>query len=109
MILFTAHYCQPSIHDSRHQGTRIDQNFHSTPSPGLIRLEAPKILDISLNQKHLMTSQTLLALQRHLGQHWTVKLQEETQIPWDLQGHFGRHWTFKLQDVNQISSHLQRH
>ncbi|KAM1006977.1 hypothetical protein FF1_003620 [Malus domestica] len=130
MILLTAHHRQPSIHDSHHQGTRIVQNLHSTPSPGLIRLEAPKLLDISLNQKHLkglilcaaveilirvmdfqhlMTSQILLALQRHLGHRWAVKLQEETQTPSDLQGHFERHWTFKLRDVNQIFSHLQRH
>ncbi|XP_070661774.1 uncharacterized protein [Malus domestica] len=86
MILFPAHHCQPSIQDIHHQGTRIGLNLHSTPSPGLIRLEAPKMLDTSLNQKHLedlilcaaveilirvmdfqhlMTSQTLLALKGH--------------------------------------------
>ncbi|TQD89207.1 hypothetical protein C1H46_025252 [Malus baccata] len=129
MILFLAHQCLPSIQDIHHQGTRIIQNLHSTPSPGLIRLEAPKILDTSLNQKHLedlilcaaveilirdmdfqhlMTSQTLLALQRHLGHHWTVKLQEETRTPSDILGHFGRHWTVKLQEENQISSGLQQ-
>ncbi|KAM1795092.1 hypothetical protein ACFX13_035994 [Malus domestica] len=122
-ILFLAHHSQPSIQGIHRQGTRIAQNLHLTPSLGLIRSEAHKILDFFLNQKHsedlilcaaveilirvmvfqhLMTSQTLLALRRHLGHRWTVKLKEETQTPSDLQVHFGRHWTVKLPEKNQI-------
>ncbi|XP_050145653.1 actin cytoskeleton-regulatory complex protein PAN1-like isoform X5 [Malus sylvestris] len=128
-ILFLAHHSQPLIQGIHRQGTRIAQNLHLTPSLGMIRSEAHKILDFFLNQKHsedlilcaaveilirvmvfqhLMTSQTLLALRRHLGHRWTVKLQEETRTPSDLQVHFGRHWTVKLREENQIFSGLQR-
>lgn len=127
---FLAHHSRSSIQDTHLQGTRIVLNPHLTPSPGLIRSEVHKIVDFSLNKKrwedlilcaavetlirvmgfqHWMTSQILLALQRHLGHHWTVKLQEETRTLLGLPGHLGHHGTVKLQEETQTLSGLQHH